>query len=66
MIWHRMDELPEYGVDVLVYFANTETYLVAQTVNDEDYGWIWWTWTFDRSYKMDSTDRWAYIDPPKG
>ena len=63
MIWHRMDELPEYGVDVLVYFADTGTYLVAQAVKDEDYSWIWWT--FDRSYKMDSTDRWAYIDPPE-
>lgn len=29
MIWHKMNELPKYGVDVLVYFTDTETYLVA-------------------------------------
>lgn len=63
MIWHKTDELPEYGEDVLVHFE-TGAYIVAEVVHDDDCGFLMW-WTLDRNYEMDSTDRWAYIEPPE-
>ena len=62
LTWHTTKELPEYREEVLVNFSTTDSYIVAEIVYDDDYGSPIW-WTIDRNYEIDTTDRWAYLEP---
>lgn len=52
---------PELWEEVLVHFAETDAYIVAEAGRDEYDSLVWWT--LDRNYDISPSDRWAYLHP---
>lgn len=61
LTWHTAKKRPELREEVLVHFAETDSYIVAEAERDEYDILVWWT--LDRNYDINPSDRWAYLHP---
>ena len=56
LTWHTAKKRPELWKEVLVHFADTDAYIVAEAGRDAYDSLVWWT--LDRNYDISPSDRW--------